>query len=443
MLVPASMTPDNEVRQARLRDVLQQVVKPARWPRTRQVAITARHLHGEPAPYAEAVAGTFEPFAVGDRWGPDWDTTWFHVEGEVPAEWAGNDVALVVHLGYDGGTGFGAEGLVWVDGEPWQGISPHHREIPLAGPAQGREQVDLFIEAAANPPAPALDPGPMLLADHGGEPQLELRRCHLAVVDREVEALVRDWLLVDELAEASGDAERVDRMLEAIERAAQAIDPSDVAATAHRARAELDEIIGAAGSKPRHTLLAAGNSHLDTAWLWPLRETRRKAARTFSNAVTLLDEHPDYTFAASQAQQFAWVKEDYPALWTRVQAAVAEGRFDLVGSMWVEADCNLPSGESLVRQIVHGKRYFRNELGIDTPGLWLPDVFGYPASLPQILAAAGIDWFLTQKISWNDTNRFPHHTFWWEGIDGTRVFTHFPPADTYCCLLYTSDAADD
>ncbi len=111
--------------------------------------------------------------------------------------------------------------------------------------------------------------------------------------------------------------------------------------------------------------------------------------------------------------------------------ALPSGRFEPIGSMWVEADCNVPSGESLVRQIVHGKRFFLDEFGIETTELWLPDVFGYSAALPQILHEAGITAFLTQKISWNEVNRFPHHTFWWEGIDGTRILTHFPPADTY------------
>ena len=177
--------------------------------------------------------------------------------------------------------------------------------------------------------------------------------------------------------------------------------------------------------------LAVGNSHIDTAWLWPLRETHRKVVRTFSTASTFLDRDPAYRFAASQPQQLAWVRDEHPDLWARIQDHVAAGRFDVVGAMWVEPDCNVPSGESLARQLVHGKRFWREAFGVESDGLWLPDVFGYSAALPQILAQAGVDWFLTQKLSWNDTNRFPHQTFWWEGIDGTRVFTHFPPADTY------------
>ncbi len=424
----ARLDPD---RRADIDRVLADVVKPGRWPRTHPVAIAAHHVHGEPITHAAAMAAAYEPFAEGDRWGPAWDTTWFHVTGAVPAEWAGLDVVLTVHLGYGGGTGFGAEGQVWVEGRPTQGISPNHREVRIVAPAAGDEPIDLHIEAAANPPAVAGDPGPLLLAEPHGEPLLVLRRCRLAVVDREVEALVRDWTLVAELATWVG-GERAETCGAALDRACRVIEDGGLADdTVAGARRELAEVLTTPNPGPGAVHLAVGNSHLDTAWLWPLRETRRKAARTFSTAATMLDREPDYRFAVSQPQQLAWIRDDHPALWERIRAHVRDGRIDVVGAMWVEPDCNLPSGESLVRQIVHGKRFLRDELGVDTDGLWLPDVFGYSAALPQILRQAGVEWFVTQKISWNDTNRFPHHTFLWEGIDGTRISTHFPPADTY------------
>ncbi len=144
-----------------------------------------------------------------------------------------------------------------------------------------------------------------------------------------------------------------------------------------------------------------------------------------------MDEYPDYRFACSQPAQYAWMKASYPDIFEGIRQKVAAGQWEPVGSMWVEADCNLPSGEALVRQFLHGKRFFMQEFGYETKELWLPDVFGYPASLPQLIAASGGEFFLTQKLSWNDTNKPAHHTFLWEGIDGTRIFTHFPPADTY------------
>ena len=144
-----------------------------------------------------------------------------------------------------------------------------------------------------------------------------------------------------------------------------------------------------------------------------------------------MDDHPEFVFVMSQAQQLAWIKEHRPEVFARIAEKVAAGQFVPVGGMWVESDTNMPGGEALARQFVHGKRFFLDEFGIETEEVWLPDSFGYTGALPQLVKLSGSQWFLTQKISWNQTNKFPHHTFWWEGIDGTRVFTHFPPVDTY------------
>ncbi|MCB0993102.1 MAG: hypothetical protein KDB16_19140, partial [Acidimicrobiales bacterium] len=329
------MAPDN-ARVAEIGRVLADIVKPARWPRTHPVEISANHIHGEPVPYEAAVAGTFEPFEEGDRWGPAWDTTWFEVRGRVPDDWAGQHVVLVVHLGFGGGAGFGAEGQVWVDGRPIHGISPNHREVELAAPAQGGERFELYIEAAANPPAIAADPGPMLAAEPWGEPLLELRRCHMATVDRDVVDLVRDWQLVADLA-AHVKTQRASECAEALDRACAVIETDGVGPAAVRqARALLAEALSRGNDDTGRvkTHLAVGNSHLDTAWLWPLRETHRKAARTFSTAATMLDRNPDYRFAASQPQQLAWVRDEYPDLWNRLLDHVRSGRFEVMGAMW-------------------------------------------------------------------------------------------------------------
>src|SRR5439155_18496965 len=174
----------------------------------------------------------------------------------------------------------------------------------------------------------------------------------------------------------------------------------DVVISTSAARAELAPALASAAGPDAHRVSVVGNAHIDTAWLWPTRETKRKCARTFANALALMDDYPEYCFSASQAQQYTWMKEDYPPLYERIREQVKAGRFEPVGSMWVEADCNIPSGESLVRQIVHGKRFFLDEFGVETTDLWLPDVFGYAAALPQILHEAGVTSFLTQKISW-------------------------------------------
>ena len=180
-----------------------------------------------------------------------------------------------------------------------------------------------------------------------------------------------------------------------------------------------------------HRVSAVGHAHIDSAWLWPLRETVRKVARTASNVLALMDDDPDFVFAMSSAQQWAWMEEHRPDVWERMRKKVADGRLLPVGGMWVESDTNMPGGEALARQFVHGKRFFLDKLGVETEEVWLPDSFGYTAALPQLVRLSRSRWFLTQKISWSHFNRFPHHTFWWEGIDGSRVFTHFPPVDTY------------
>jgi alpha-mannosidase len=170
---------------------------------------------------------------------------------------------------------------------------------------------------------------------------------------------------------------------------------------------------------------------MDLAWLWPIRETIRKGARTFSTALELMERYPDYVFGASQPQYLLWMKEHYPALYARIVEKVREGRLEPQGAMWVEADTNISGGEALVRQILIGKRWWQSEFGIDVRYLWLPDVFGYSAALPQLLKGAGVDYFSTQKLSWSLINDFPHQSFHWQGLDGSRVLTHMLPEENY------------
>ena len=168
-----------------------------------------------------------------------------------------------------------------------------------------------------------------------------------------------------------------------------------------------------------------GHTHIDVAWLWPIRQTREKAQRSFATVIELMKRYPEYRFMSSQAYLYKTVKEDAPELYREIKKMVAAGRWEVEGAMWLEADCNLPSGESLVRQIIYGKRFFKEEFGVDSRVLWLPDVFGYSAALPQILKKSGVDWFVTSKISWNDMNIMPYDLFRWRGIDGTAVPTYF------------------
>ncbi len=258
----------------------------------------------------------------------------------------------------------------------------------------------------------------------------------MVLLDLEVWELLRDiWTLRGLMAELSGDDARRYEILHALSRMVDVVDPADVAGTASEGRRQLAAVLAAPAAASAHKMVAVGHAHIDSAWLWPLRETVRKVARTWSNVADLADRDPDFVFACSSAQQYAWMKQYYPALFERIRGLVARGQFAPVGGMWVESDTNMPGGEAMARQFVAGKQFFLDEFGVETEEVWLPDSFGYSAALPQIVAASASRWFLTQKISWNQVNKMPHHTFWWEGIDGTRVFTHFPPADTYNSVI--------
>lgn len=421
------------VTEAQLARLLHERLRPAAaGPSVAFDDVAAHHVDGEPIPVAEALARPYEPFAVGSAWGPRWGTTWFRLRGRVPEAWAARRVELRFEVGRAGDTGFGAEALVWRDGEPVQGLSPNHRGCVLANPAVGGEPVEVYVEAAANARPPwGAETWPLLDPDPGGPPLFTLARAELRAPDPQLTALLHDLrVLLEQLGALPPGPSRA-QLWGTLATSARALDLDDLSGTAGAARDALKPAWVGAGGRIPHRVSAVGHAHLDTAWLWPLRETVRKCARTFSTALRLMERYPEYRFVCSQAVHLAWIKERYPTLWSELVARVAEGRFVPTGAMWVEPDCNVPSGESLVRQLVYGKRFFLDELGVETRGAWLPDTFGFSGSLPQILREAGVEWFMTQKLSWNQDNEMPHHSFEWEGIDGSRVFAHFPPADTY------------
>lgn len=439
------MHDDRQLIEERLQRALRERIRPAIYGAAVPLDIKVWHAPGEPVSPAEALKASYEPAEIGLPWGPAWGTAWFHFSGQVPAEWAGREIEAVIDLGFSGGPGFSAEGLVHTTkGVPLKGLHPRQTYAPLSilGPdgsaASPGDQIEFYVEAAANPEvlghnafAPVVDdlgakPKP------GGKPIYALTRADLAIFNAEVWDLILDLEALNGLQkELQPQEPRSREILRALSRALDVLDYEDVPGTAADARAELADVLSRPAHASAHQLSAVGHAHIDSAWLWPLRETRRKVARTVSNVATLAEEYPELVFAFSQAQQHAWVKDNYPEVWERLKKAVAEGTIVPVGGMWVESDTNLPGGEALARQFVHGKRFFLDEYGIDTQEVWLPDSFGYTAALPQLVKLSGSKWFLTQKISWNQKNKFPHHTFWWEGLDGTQVFTHFPPIDTY------------
>lgn len=429
------MHDDRSVAEHRLRRVLKERVAPAVHSRSLPLTVERWDVPGEPVPVAQGLAARYEPCAVGDPWGPAWNTTWFKVTGTVPADWAGRTVEAVLDLGFDRMMpGFQCEGLVHgPDGAEVKALNPYNDWVRVADRAEGGERIEWYVEAAANPVL--VEHRPTYEGDRqtsGDRPLYRLARMDLTVFESEVWELVQDLDVLNALMAQldEGDARRY-AVLRAVDASLDALDLEDVPGTAAAARSRLAGVLAAPAHACAHRISAVGHAHIDSAWLWPLRETVRKVARTASNVVGLMDEHPEFVFAMSQAQQLDWIKTHRPELFERIKKKIADGQFVPVGGMWVESDTNMVGGEAMVRQFLYGKKFFLDEFGIETRNVWLPDSFGYTAALPQIVKLSGSTWFLTQKISWSQVNAFPHHTFWWEGIDGTRVFTHFPPVDTY------------
>ena len=432
----------------RVTRVLGERVRPAIHSARIPLDIGAHPLPGEPIPAPEGIALDYAPFRAGDPWGPAWGTTWFRVRGRIPAEWAGRRVEALVDLGFDVNmTGFQCEALAYrPDGTPVKSLNPRNQWLPIAERAEGDEPVELYLEAASNPVL--LDYHPFLPTQEGDirtsspEPLYRVRHMDLAVFEPEVFELSLDLEVLLELqAELPTTSPRRMRILQALDDALDVLDLQRIVETAGDARARLADVLAAPAEASAHRIAAIGHAHIDSAWLWPVRETIRKVARTTSSMTTLLEEQPGFRYGMSSAQQYAWMKEHRPEVWERIRAAVAEGRFLPLGGMWVESDTVMPSGESLVRQFSQGQRFFEREFGIRSKGVWLPDSFGYSPALPQLMRRAGFEWFFTQKISWNQRNVFPHHSFAWEGIDGSRIFTHFPPMDTYNSQLSGMEVA--
>lgn len=388
-----------------------------RYPERRALKVEYCYDHDAPIPYSEIESRTWREIGKGDEWGTKWGSAWFRFHGSIPDEWRGKKIIALIDI-----TG---EAAVWKNGSPWVGLTHVNVEgslyrkclVPVLDTAKGGENIQLLAEGAAND----------MFGQGSPEPYL-LREADLAVVDSPVWTLEQDYSFLLELLQAlSPETARYRRVISGLNHVAN-IYPSG---RIDECLAVTRELIQTSAGSSDMTVYGIGHGHLDLAWLWPVRETKRKTGRTFASQLRYLEEYPGYVFGASQPQQYQWLKEEYPSLYERVKKAVSDGRWECQGGMWVEADTNVTGGESLVRQCMYGRKFFREEFGVEVRDLWLPDVFGYSASLPQILTKCGVDVFVTQKISWNDTNVFPHHTFQWKGIDGTRILSHFLPANDY------------
>ena len=380
------------------------------------------HPSEEPLTFKEAQGRRFQPIAMEQEWGSNFSCAWFHLSGQVPLSMRGQSVVALVDLQ--------GEGCVFDQGgNPWQGLTARHddrqsgllgpkKEIKLYRPCRGGEDISIFIDAGAN----------QLL---GGNRACHLRQAEVVEFNETAWHLYHEYRFLEltmlELHTTSRHRQLILRCLNDVCNMLGKYSAGQM----NQARRRLqDELKRPARDSALH-VSAIGHAHIDVAWLWPLRETVRKCARTFATALRMMEEYPHYRFGASQPQLYQFVKTHYPKLYRQIKSAVAAGRWEVQGGMWVESDCNIPSGESLVRQILHGKRFFMQEFGIEVDHLWLPDVFGYSAALPQILKKSRIDYFTTHKLNWNQFNRFPHHTMQWRGLDGTEIFAHFLAGNGY------------
>lgn len=377
----------------------------------------------EPVPYEERMSGQRLELVPGDRWGGLWDCAWFRFAGKVPESAKGAKVVLLIDVNGElclvDGEGSPVQGLTNINSEYDYSLGlPGKRVVHVSETAAGGETIDLWGDAGCNDLFGRYRSG-------------TLKEALIAICREEVRQLYYDGEVLLETAERlpAGSARR-ERILQALYEVSLLL----TELTDERAR-EARRILGTQlakrGGDPVLTINAVGHAHLDLAWLWPIRETIRKGARTFSTALRMMERYPDYVFGASQPQLYDWMKDKYPKLYGQIKERVKEGRWELQGAMWVESDTNVPGGEALVRQLLYGKRFFEQEFGQEMKSLWMPDVFGYTASLPQLLKKAGVDYMMTQKLSWSMYNRHPHHTFMWEGIDGSQVLLHMPPEDTY------------
>ncbi|WP_339192410.1 alpha-mannosidase [Paenibacillus sp. FSL E2-0230] len=359
---------------------------------------------------------------VGDRWGGRDRYAWFITDVEFPNDWKGQDVIGLIKLGdTSGGNTSGYEAQVYLDGEPVQALDRNHAELFFPKDAVERGYAELAIYAWSGLKAP----DGRIPFDH----RIDL--LSLAVLDEAVDDLYYTSMhmlqTVKQLDERQLERHGLTDALEAAFRQLDWSRPGSEAfyASAAQARQILRGRLEAIPRGPRPQITAVGHCHIDIAWLWRLQHTREKSGRSFSTVLTLMERFPEYVFLQSQPQLYAYLKKDFPMLYAKIKNRVQSGKWEATGAMWLEADCNIPSGESLVRQLLTGKRFFRDEFGVDNRVLWLPDVFGYSWALPQILKKSGVDYFMTTKISWSQYNRFPYDTFTWRGIDGTEILTHY------------------
>lgn len=369
----------------------------------------------EPIPFAELDQSAMHEVQKGEVWGRKLGCAWLRITGHVPEDFTSPVVLLRM----------GGEGLVYKpDGTPVAATSEVYtpQNLPQSGGrfrafppyADGLGDIELYVDCGYNG---------FMMVDIG---KGKFQGAYVAQKNEEVYAYYYDYLVLLLLAAETKAAARRRQMTKALRQSYRMFVKGDcVGARAHLMGRLMLPSPGPVG------FVAVGHGHLDLAWLWPVRETIRKAARTYTNALNNLEKYPDYYYGTSQPQQLAWMREQYPDIYERVKQAIRSGRMEMQGAFWAECDTNLTGGESLIRQAIYGRRFIQEEFDLFPKICWLPDAFGFSGNLPQILRGCGMEYFSTIKLAWNKVNAFPHNSFYWQGIDGSQVLVHMPPEGDY------------
>lgn len=401
-------------RMERLADDLNQLRRPVRIPVSHY-----KRMEGKENGSPWCCTDEWEDCAIEEPWGSLDSHRWYRTTVKIPTHLDGAHVDFLITTGREGQwDATNPQMLFYLNGSIVQGVDVNHREIMISPGARAGESYEIAI-----------------LAYSGSVPGDLIIRTELVRVDDAVEKAYYDFLVPVQAARLlkKPDEENYRRILVKLGPAADALDLREPYSDRFYQSVEAMEAI-LKKEFYEHVDLhapvvsAVGHTHIDIAWLWTVDQIREKAVRSFSTVLELMDQYPDYKFMSSQPILYQFVKEQEPELYERIRERVREGRWETDGAMWLESDCNLPAGESLVRQIIKGEQFFMEEFGIPSRCLWLPDVFGYSAAIPQILKKCGIPYFLTTKIAWNQFNQLPNDTFMWKGIDGSRVFVFMPTA---------------
>ncbi len=360
--------------------------------------------------------GEWRKFGETERWGmkPE-EHRWFFKHIEIPQELKGKDLELYVSSTDVHDEDWEPQFMVYLDGKLIRGMDTKHRYVKLDG---NRDGYDVHIYAYSQPSGKRTDFFAQLCEFNREIEKLyynikaPYRILYYSDKNSKEYADVREYLNTA-INYINWCAPMSEEFLRSVDDANEYLEKEFYGKYCHDQDIKVSVI---------------GHTHIDVAWRWTLDQTREKVQRTFGSVIEMMKKYPDYKFMSSQPQLLKFLKEESPEMYAEVQRLVKEKRIELEGSMWLEADCNLTSGESLVRQIIFGKRFFKDEFGVDNRIIWLPDVFGYSAAMPQIMKKSGIDKFVTSKIGWNDTNRMPYDAFMWKGIDGSEVFSYFMTA---------------